>query len=325
MTQPRSLRGSPRAPGRALAALAVFTCLMSAGEAAEAASGVLELKAEGPCLSEAALEERLLRSTKNPLHPSLRVSVEGRAPGALSFSIWRADELVALRSFSANTGNCEDLLDALALAIAFGLDALYAPPEAANALPVAPKAKVTSSLPPKRDEPRRPARLLGGGLLISGLGTTVAGGASFGLAWNFEAPATLLLSTAATWPTSAALGAGSVASQLASGGFRFCYRAPGGSFTALACAGAEAGALFAQGQGFVTNSSGIGAWAAAGLGPALAYETPSGLGVLASIDALLPLARPHFDVQSPERDTVASTRPSPFVWRLGLSASYAIF
>lgn len=296
---------------------------MSAGEVAQAASGVLELKAEGPCLSAAALEQRLLRGIKNPLHPSLRVSVEGRAPGELSFSIWRARKLVAVRSFSASTGDCEDLLDALALAIAFGLDAMYPPLEAPATSTVAPKARPSPA--PKRGEPRRPARLLGGALLVSGLGSAVAGGASLGLAWHFEPPVTLLLSTATTWPTAIALGTGSVTSQLASGGVRFCYRAAGDSFAALACAGADAGAFFAKGQGFVANSSGVGAWAAAGVGPALTYEAPGGFGVLVSIDALLPLARPHFDVQSPERDPVASTRPGPFVWRLGLSASYAIF
>lgn len=323
MTRP--LARSPRARARHLACLSVLACLMSGGEVAEAASGVLELKAEGPCLSAAALERRLLRSTKSPIHPSLRVRVEGREPDELSFSIWRGEEQVAVRSFSANTGDCEDLLDALALAIALGLDATDSLPEAPTSSQVA--SKTPSRLPPPRtrSEQRRPVHLLGGALLISGLGSAIAAGASLGLAWNFEPPVTLLLGVAATWPTGSALGTGSFASQLSSGGFRFCYRASGGSFAALACAGADAGALFAKGQSFATDRSGFAAWAGAGVGPALAYQAPGGLGVLASLDAQLPLVRPHFDVQSPDLDTVASTRPGPFVWRLGLSASYAIF
>jgi len=313
--------------GGGLFAIVALACLLSATGPAQAASGVVELKAEGPCLSAETLEQRLLGGTRNPLDPSLRVTIEGLAPHALSFSIWRGSELVAVRSFSAQSGDCEDLVDALALAIALGLDAVYvAPPRVAppRVAPKTPKRKPDRPARKLASEARAP-RLLGGGLLVSGLGDMLAGGVSLGVAWTFAEPFALLLGAAATWPTESNLGTGIVVSQLVLGSVRLCHRTSGGSFAVLACAGADAGPLFARGERYASAGSGVGAWAAAGVGPALAYEAKGGFGVLVSLDGLLAFARPHFEVQDPTQSSVASARPSRFVWRLGVSASYALF
>ncbi len=308
-------------------AIVALACLLSATGSAQAAPGIVELKAEGPCLSAETLEQRLLSGTRNPIDRSLRVTVEGLAPHALSFSIWRGSELVAVRSFSAQSGDCEDLVDALALAIALGLDAVYVAPPPVAPPPVAPR---TPKQKPHRPAPKQASdaqapRLLGGGLLVSGLGDALAGGVSLGVAWRFAEPFALLMGAAATWPTKSNLGTGIVVDQLVLGSVRLCHRTSGSPFAVLACAGADAGPLFARGERYASAGSGVGAWAAAGVGPALAYETGGGFGVLVSLDGLLAFARPHFEVQDPTQSNVASARPSRFVWRLSVSGSYAFF
>lgn len=289
--------------------------------APHAPSDLIQLEAPAPCLDDAQLESRVHSASQQPIPADLRVRIDSGVDGALVFSISRGPQQIALRSFSADTSDCDAYADALALSIAVGLDATMLPEPT-----VAPLPQLT--LPPAkaRPSPQPPwLHLWAGAGLMTGPIRGVSPTTRLGLAARFGSAIDGSLGAETTWPMVVPIAGGTARANLLTAVGDVCYRPTRSSpISILACGSVRWGVLRAQGKGFARDEAGLGSWGAAGGGPSVEYATKTAVVLRLSVHSMWAFARPKVVVASPGGEWVAESHTSQFVWGVALGLGYPL-
>ena len=296
-----------------LLAVAAHASPPPSGEAERSLRESLQVQGPVRCLEPEALRAQLQHWLgRDAMDARLRMVVEERGASHASFQLWRDGALVAERHFSQLPERCDEVLEAVGLALALAVDitvierlqAARAPAPAA--LPGPPRHMLTLEL------------LTGRGVLPTH---------SFAGALGLERrllPARLpwlsgRISLLGTPSGRASVGPGGVHTALLAGRLELCGARAAGRITLQPCLGATLGRLSSRGSGFETNLRASSPWAAA-VGR-LALRLPAGpVSLQLQVELLAALVRPVLQVLDAEQ-TQLYQRALP---RLGAQAGVGV-
>ncbi len=216
------------------------------------------------------------------------------------------------RTLAVMAGGCEDLTEALALALATAIDpvrlaarAPVAPAPAAPASPAAPapvcEAQAPPPAPPRPAAPPPELTASLGALGALGAAPRLNPGALLDLTLRFPRFA-LMLGGRADWPASASFGGGNVSTALLTGEIAPCFRAGGFGACALALVGSETAAA----SGLPGSTPRAAFYAAAGARLLGEWTIAGPFAVRAAADLTAPLTRENVLVG----DALAFTSPA---------------
>lgn len=268
----------------------------------------LALAGSDACLERATLAEHV-RSWlgRTEVAAELGIVVQP-GPDTASFSVTRAGRVVATRRFDALPRECNDRRAVLALAIALALDAAVL-----ESLGLA-SAPERAAPPSVRRAPagERPALSLEAeaSLLVEVLPEVALAGAA-SVAWLLGEGIRLRAGAIGTQRVGAAIGHGAADVMLLAGRFDGCFgrvAAPG--LLLGGCVGVLAGAVLAQGRGFVPSRSPDVPWVAAAPRAELRWRPWDALALTLAVDGSFAIVRPKLDVDD-GAGTVIASRSAP--------------
>lgn len=282
-----------------------LTSVITLGRIAEAkpASSILDsLEVRSRCVTRERIAAAISRQRGgNALDPRITVAVEDDADLAdvSVISIRRDGEIVGERRIGPLP--CGDRSEAVAMALLVAVEAVLVlpakasppreePPVATAAQPTEPAAKSDEAYP-----------RLGGSLQLLGLVGVVpreTAGAAAALEISLARRLDARLSAAAALPTRSEVGPGHVDVTWISGRLDACAVAPQSSVRLRACAGTAFGALLARGAGFSPSYSAAPAWIAGMLRGDARVALSGTIGLLGSIEAVIPFVRPDLEIAS---------------------------
>lgn len=171
-------------------------------------------------------------------------------------------------------------------------------PSPAAAAALTPRARTTGADQPATARPRT----VGGALAVTvgpGVGVLPGVAAQLAAALALRGPRWRVEAGGAYWfPRTAGTLQPTVEIGLGSGMLRGCYVAGRSRLELPVCAGAELGAMRGRGQGAgVLSKTSRSLWAAAHAGPGLTWRLGSWVAVRLSVDAIVALRQPGFDVR----------------------------
>jgi hypothetical protein len=248
-----------------------------------------------------------------------------------------------------NSASCDELADAAALIIALVVDPDLMTEAQANAgavtqkppsptVPTLPATPPVSPAPPvvalpeqteqpaQLDKRRTPIAFVVGGAAVVDLGSLP--GASFGaeLAIGMRLAHAQIDALGMFFPSTETVIRADPKSGgdlgLIGGGVRGCYWAPSPTWGWGVCAGIELGSM--RGEGFGTDFTGTEArlWAATRLGAFATYPLAKSLAFRASLEGLLPVTRPTFELVNVGTGTVHQPSIVSGRLQLGIEAHF---
>ncbi len=251
----------------------------------------------------------------------------------VQFTTRRLGSVVGTRRLQTGKGTCPEVLDAVGLAIALTIDAtlldrigIEAPPPPPLSLPPLP--------PPPLPPPPVPTpqvivspRPLGVRWELDARAVTAldvlpgwVGGAEIGAGVLLGSVFSVRASTAWVGGSTTDVGAGHVDASLWMGRVDACVGSTPTRVRVRGCAGAAAGAVFAQGVGYAPSYTPTLPWGALAVRMDVRVPFTPRWGVVFGVDWLVALARLRFDVGAPGGGTYATARGA---WA-GLGASMGV-
>jgi hypothetical protein len=260
------------------------------------------------CADAGPLSEQLEVWTRNPeLDARLRIVVredEARRQRA-RFELWSAEEELVERSIEPLPTDCDAYRAALALAIAFALDAtvlqeLGVPP----ADPEPPPESELAPLPEEGEDERGEERLTSrevsrgvrggvdlGGAAGLGLSPGVTLGGGLNLRFALHPKLSLVFGGEVQQGLSQPLGEGQIAMRFVMARVALCGGGELRRVDLRGCAGTLAGSVWIDGKDYEVEHQTRAPWVALTLGPQVRAPLSSRFSFVAALDAVLPLAR----------------------------------
>ncbi|MFO0628438.1 MAG: hypothetical protein U0325_22890 [Polyangiales bacterium] len=283
----------------------------------------------GPDAVRAAVTARLGYDPTTAPDPAraVEVTVSRSAPGAAwTAEIYLRDAagaLVAERRLQSDAARCEELVDAVAFAVALGLDGDAAASVAAPALaaPPAPACPTCPACPPAPPPAPRPRRAPRGSVVAEVTASVLAGplaspAAELSLRVSVRPPRwpRLYLDLAGTPEVSTAARGAQALSSLVTGALGVCPWSPRvGAFEFGLCAGVRAGVLRVAGQGFAVDRIEERPWVALDLGLRARWDLTRALHLALAVEGTAPVVRDTLVVD----DTAEVHRPPVVGLRAG--------
>jgi hypothetical protein len=277
------------------------------------------------CIAHAALAQRLEArfhpATKMPLvHVTVVQSQLKSKAAQLHIEIKQAQVVLATRTFNRVDGSCEDLTDALALAIVLALEAMVQPPEVTALEPAIPTPGKISVA----DAPRSPRWNLSAAsnvfpsvLSTSVIDFEIGGGLRLDRRWWLH------LGGARSLSSHASLASGSTAFTLNTARTNVCVNDGAQPFSLFACVGAMVSVVAANGEGFSKSMDVKGLWAAGTLRIGSSLLLSQRWSLVGAVEGLAGLQTPCFDVVDGAQVTYATRCVSKLssMMSLGVSAT----
>jgi hypothetical protein len=288
-----------------------FGAVVSSPSTARSAEGAEELRdlsdavrvEPGHCIERETLVRRVAEMLRRrEVDARVEVEVDARTTPIL-YRLFREGTLVGERSLEHLRGRCDEVADAVALAVAIGIDQLLLEVRRADSRPpVVPPPAPPGPPPPPPPPMTRTAlpgpRLNVAAVVTAGVLPTVALGSEVGVEvrasrWLAARASGLLVPKSST-----SLRSGSVSTDLGALALAACLPAPTVRASLHGCLGISVGRLSATADGamFSVTYTRHALWTTADGRMELWLPVVGGLGLIAAATGFVPLVRPRLDV-----------------------------
>ena len=292
----------------------------------------IRIEGDSTCLDAEALAgavARWLKRDEIDARVAVAVAAQEQPARALSFTLSRDGQVIAVRVFDPPPAACRDLRSAAALAIALAIEAMILAPPPQQQPPPPPEAvKAPPPSPPPIRPPSSPypaPTVAAEMLFLSGVvpGTTV--GAKVGGALDVSDGLAFTASGIATLQARGSVGPGSADVQLFAGDVAACWVGARAPVDVRLCGGVAVGAVAAKGIDFGPSLTTVLPWGAAIGRLAVQRTLAPPIALVGGISGVIPWLRPDLQVTSPGGAPILYSRalpPAGVMGDVGLALSF---